>query len=382
MNSQTLVDWAPWARLLLGAALLTAVLLMVWRLRLGRTSPLQRRRLLLLLTLFLTFDLVLVGSFTRLTDSGLGCPDWPGCYGNASPLGASHAIEQAQTAMPTGPVTHSKAWIEMLHRYLAMAVGGLIVVQTGWAWVDRWRAQHGVAGTLHPGWPTATLFWVCLQGVFGALTVTLQLLPAVVSLHLLGAYILLILLVLQLSRFAQLETPDLDRIAGVQGWLACALAAVIAQSLLGAWVSTNYAVLACNDFPLCQGAWWPLMDFSAGFELWRPLGMTAHGDILSFQALTAIHVAHRLFAGVAVLVLAGLLWKLRGLKGAQRGWRWLAALLALQLITGLSNVVLDWPLVAAMLHTGGAGALIAVLTWLLSRSASVHASNLEIKGTQ
>ena len=181
------------------------------------------------MTVFLTFDLVLVGSFTRLTDSGLGCPDWPGCYGSASPLGAKKSIEEAQTAMPTGPVTHGKAWIEMLHRYLAMAVGGLIVVQAGWAWVDRWRKARGAPQVLHPFWPSLTVLWVCLQGLFGALTVTMQLLPAVVSLHLLGAYLLLMLLVVQLSRLNDGAALAYPRISGVRSWLLAGLAAVMLQ---------------------------------------------------------------------------------------------------------------------------------------------------------
>ena len=389
MNSQSLVDLAPWARLLFGAAFLTAILLFVWYLRsgtqAGHAGAVQRRRLLLLMTLFLSFDLVMVGSFTRLTDSGLGCPDWPGCYGSASPVGAKQHIESAQTAMPTGPVTQSKAWIEMLHRYLAMGVGGLIAVQAAWAWLDRWRGGRDSRGGLSmgeivsPTVPTLTLLWVCLQGLFGALTVTLKLLPAIVSLHLLGAYILLMLLVLQLARFPTLhpvaplarvgDRQQQDRqFARLRPWLWLALAVVTLQSLLGAWVSTNYAVLACNEFPRCQGEWWPLMNFAEGFELWRPLGMTAGGEILSFQALTAIHFTHRLFAGLAFWVLLALLWRLRRVAALQRATTWLAALVGLQLLTGLSNVVLDWPLVAAVLHTGGAGALIALVTWLICQS--------------
>ena len=396
MNSQSLVDLAPWARLLSGATFLTAILLFIWYLRsgtqAGRAGAVQRRRLLLLMTLFLSFDLVLVGSFTRLTDSGLGCPDWPGCYGSASPLGAKQHIESAQAAMPTGPVTHSKAWIEMLHRYLAMAVGGLIAVQAAWAWLDRWRgggtgsnSSNSISGSavgeiVNPSLPTLTLLWVCLQGLFGALTVTLKLLPAIVSLHLLGAYILLMLLVLQLARFPASQSTtqmaqasdcqqSIRHMTSLRRWLWLALFVVTWQSLLGAWVSTNYAVLACNEFPRCQGEWWPLMNFTEGFELWRPLGMTANGEILSFQALTAIHFTHRLFAGLAFLVLLALLWRLRQVASLQRATAWLAALIALQLLTGLSNVVLDWPLVAAVLHTGGAGALIALVTWLICQSS-------------
>jgi cytochrome c oxidase assembly protein subunit 15 len=137
-----------------------------------------------LLTLFLTFDLVLFGAFTRLTDSGLGCPDWPGCYGKASPLGASAEIAAAQSAMPSGPVTHGKAWVEMVHRYLATGVGVLILTLAMASWLQRRRG--GSTAGVSPWWPTVTLVWVCLQGAFGALTVTMKLFPAIVTLHLLG----------------------------------------------------------------------------------------------------------------------------------------------------------------------------------------------------
>jgi cytochrome c oxidase assembly protein subunit 15 len=139
------------------------------------------------------------------------------------------------------------------------------------------------------------------------------------------------------------------------------------QVLLGGWVSTNYAVLACTSFPTCQGSWWPEMNFSQGFTLWRPLGAMPDGQLIGFAALTAIHYTHRLFAYAVFVVLGLLALRLhRAGAGASRlQARWLAGLLALQFATGLSNVVLDWPLLAAVLHTGGAAALVLVLTWVL-----------------
>jgi cytochrome c oxidase assembly protein subunit 15 len=362
MDAQALYDFSPWARLLGGATLLGS-LPMVWLWWRYQDAPRMRRLALTLLTLFLTFDLVMVGAFTRLTDSGLGCPDWPGCYGHATPMGASTHIADAQQAMPSGPVTQQKAWIEMVHRYLAMAVGALIVVLTCWAWWDRWQSRGtGLLRQLSPWWATATLFWVCVQGLFGALTVTMKLFPAIVSLHLLGAYGLLGLLVVQAVGWGRGSAGEDGR--HLRALVALGLGVVVLQAMLGAWVSTNYAVLACSEFPLCQGQWWPAMDFAAGFEIWRPLGSSADGAILSFQALTAIHYGHRLFALVAFAVLAWVYWRLRTAPHLQSPRRYLGLLLLAQLVTGLSNVVLDWPLAAAVLHTGGAGALIAVLTWL------------------
>ena len=355
-------DLGPVIHLLVMGALVAMVpLCWVW-LRNPRASTARRVQLLTLVTLFLTFDLVLFGAFTRLTDSGLGCPDWPGCYGHASPVGAHASIAVEQSQMPTGPVTHTKAWIEMVHRYMAMAVGGLILTLAAFAWVRRWRggSYSGVA------WPTFTLVWVCVQGAFGALTVTMKLFPLIVTLHLLGALVLLALLTLQVQR------DRLQSGAGAASNMSSGLfiatflglMALTAQVLLGGWVSTNYAVLACNTFPQCQGTWWPLMDFEQGFTLWRHLGQNAQGEPLTFEALTAIHYVHRLAAFAVLVYLAWLALCLR--RVAQSPAKLLLGLLLLQLLTGLSNVVLDWPLVAAVLHTGGAAAMVVVLVWLLT----------------
>ena len=338
----------------------------------------HRLQALTVLTLFLTFDLVLFGAFTRLTDSGLGCPDWPGCYGSASPVGARADIAAAQEAMPTGPVTHGKAWVEMIHRYLATGVGVLIIVLTVATWLQwrRARADSTVSPpVMSPWWPTFTLVWVCLQGAFGALTVTMKLFPAIVTLHLMGGVVLLALLCVQAVRHTQ-------AVRGVQpAVLAAPLrlgvlvtgALVALQVVLGGWVSTNYAVLACTTFPTCQGSWWPVMDFAQGFQLWRPLGLLQDGSHISFAGLTAIHYAHRLVAYGVLLALAWLAWRLHRATALRLQARWLAGLALLQLATGLSNVVLGWPLLAAVLHTGGAAALVVVLTWALSSSRAALA---------
>jgi len=363
-------DLAPLASLLLvGALLALGPVLWIW-FHNRHTTPLKRVQALRLLTLFLTFDLVLFGAFTRLTDSGLGCPDWPGCYGKPSPVGASTAIALAQTAMPSGPVTQAKAWIEMLHRYLATGVGALIVFLTALAWRD-WRSQGKLRAAdpllIHPGWASLTLVWVCVQGAFGALTVTMKLFPAIVTLHLLGAVGLLVLLCLQVVWGAGVTAPKRPLSAGLWRLLVWTFALLIVQVALGGWVSANYAVLACNDFPTCQGRWWPQMDFAQGFELWRALGLTAAGEHISFAALTAIHYTHRLAAYVVLTLLIALAWQLNRVKDCRTQSRVLAALIGLQLATGLSNVVMGWPLIAALLHTGGAGALVLTLTWTLAR---------------
>lgn len=372
----SLYDLSPLLRMLLMGVLMAAGPLLWVLLRSRRATPLGRLQALTVVTLFLTFDLVLFGAFTRLTDSGLGCPDWPGCYGSASPLGASSEIAAAQAAMPTGPVTQGKAWVEMVHRYLATGVGVLITVLCAAAWLARSGPRRDgvhMPSAFSPWWPTATLVWVCIQGAFGALTVTMKLFPAIVTLHLLGGYVLLALLTTQavLLPRGQGASPPVEVSAALWFGILLALVLLAIQAASGAWVSTNYAVLACTEFPLCQGGWWPPMDFARGFELWRPLGEGQDGAHISFQALTAIHYAHRLLAVLTVLVLTGLAWRLRGVQALRRPARWLGGLVILQLATGLSNVVLDWPLVAAVLHTGGAGALVVVLVWLLTTTRAL-----------
>ncbi len=368
-------DWSPMARMMLMGVVLALGPLAWVAMRNRGASPARRRRALTLLTLFLTFDLVLFGAFTRLTDSGLGCPDWPGCYGKASPIGARAEISAAQTAMPTGPVTHTKAWIEMVHRYLATAVGVLILTLATVSWAA-WRQRPRDPDAIHPGWPTLTLAWVCLQGAFGAWTVTLKLFPAIVVLHLLGGLALLALLCAQVVRDARrtgaLQPTTLRPGSRALLWATAVL--LLVQVALGGWVSTNYAVLACSDFPTCQGSWWPAMDFDQAFQVWRPLGRLADGSHIAFPALTAIHYAHRIAAYAVLAVLACLAWHLWRMPGLRRPAGWLAVLAAWQFGTGLSNVVLDWPLVAAVSHTGGAAGLVVVLTWLLCVTDGVPAA--------
>lgn len=370
MNEQALYDLAPALELmLLGLALALGPLSWVWWRNRG-SGPARKLHALAVLTLFLTFDLVLFGAFTRLTDSGLGCPDWPGCYGSASPMGAQQQISAAQAAMPTGPVTHGKAWVEMVHRYLATTVGVLIIVLTflSWRW---WRHHRGFAASApNPWWSTAALAWVCVQGAFGALTVTMKLFPAIVTLHLLGGTVLLALLCVPAVRWGMLVrnaslveiSPSLRRLC----WLVLSL--LIAQVLLGGWVSTNYAVLACTSFPSCQGSWWPPMDFEQALQIWRPLGLLRDGSSISFEALTAIHYTHRLAAYAVFTGLAYLWWHLRETPALSIQRRLLGGFALLQLLTGLSNVVLDWPMVAAVLHTGGAAAMVTLTVWGLAAS--------------
>ncbi|CBJ39285.1 cytochrome C oxidase assembly protein, AA3 subunit-controlling protein [Ralstonia solanacearum CMR15] len=317
----------------------------------------NKYRKLVWITAFLTLDLIMFGSFTRLTDSGLGCPDWPGCYGTSNPFHASGDIHAAQAAMPSGPVTWMKAWIEMTHRYFALALGVLIITLVVLAWAKRRELRQS------PWYATAVLGLVCLQGAFGAWTVTLKLQPAIVVTHLLlGMSLLAALIWLGCKN-------DAPRLVDGRGALlrvpaAIGLALLVAQIALGGWVSTNYAVLACTDFPLCNGQWVPPMDFAHGFTFWRELGRTAGGDFISHDALVAIHWTHRVFAAVVLGYLAWLGLRARRVAGIARVATVLLTVLAVQLATGLSNIVLGWPLPAAVAHNGGAALLLLLMVRL------------------
>jgi cytochrome c oxidase assembly protein subunit 15 len=314
------------------------------------------RRLLLAATL-LAVVVIGLGAYVRLSDAGLGCPDWPGCYGHW--LGvpeAAHEQQAAAAAYPQQPVDAGKAWKEMIHRYAAGTLGLLILGLCLSAWRAELRRQQS------PTLPTLLLVIVGLQAALGMWTVTLLLKPVIVTLHLLGGMTTLaLLLCLALSR--RPVTPSADVGLGTRALAAAALLAVVVQIALGGWVSSNYAALACSDLPLCQGQWRPAMDFAQAFSLHRELGQTAAGELLPATALTAIHWTHRVGALVVALLAGALAVRLLG--SGERRWRhWgglLLGLLLLQIALGLGNVLLALPLALAVAHNLGAAALLSGL---------------------
>lgn len=351
-----------WAQLLITGLLVALLpLSLVWA-----SKDVSKYRKLTAVTLFLTFDLIVFGAFTRLTDSGLGCPDWPGCYGEANPFQSHQAIKTAQDLMPTGPVTVLKAWVEMIHRYLAMSVGVLIVAHMLIAWWQRRKLQHS------PWLPTALLFCVVVQGAFGAWTVTLKLQPVIVTIHLLLGMILLALLAWSLAREL---TPSLNLSNGLKPtrsglirMATIALALLALQIALGGWVSTNYAALACNDYPLCNGVFVPEMDFEHGFTLWRKLGQTANGEYLPFSALVAIQWVHRSFAWIAIGAVVWAACLARKNPALCPLANKILIVIFAQFITGVATVFFSWPLLIAVLHNAGAAALVLLLTMLNYRA--------------
>lgn len=306
----------------------------------------------------LAFGVVMLGAYVRLSQAGLGCPDWPGCYGHAS---VPTTTEVNSTLLAARPLEPARAWKEMIHRYFAGSLATLILVLAVMAWIK--REESGQALLL----PTLLLGLVIFQALLGMWTVTLLLFPPVVMGHLLGGlatFALLVLLVLQSSGFLRngVATPWMRRLA------ALGLAVLICQIALGGWVSSNYAAIACPDFPTCQGVWWPAMDMQSAFS-WHGLGPDYQGGILDNPARVAIHVVHRLGALTTFLVLGGtaLFFLFKGTNQALRG-AGLAVLLllCLQVALGISLVEFGWPLPLADLHNGVAALLLAAtvaLNW-------------------
>ena len=324
-----------------------------------------------------TLCLLMLGAWVRLTDAGLGCPDWPGCYGHFTPTLAKEKIQAAVAAQggEHGPVSLGKAWNEMLHRYVASFVGLLILILAFLAW--KWR------GTLKrsPLLPTVMVGVVILQGLFGKWTVTLLLKPAIVTGHLLGGVLTFSLLVWLWERH---RTPrryvDAELVAALHWPALIGMAILGIQIFLGGWTSTNYAALACTDLPTCQGAWWPEMNFADAFHLIRELGQTGEGAAISMQALTAIHFTHRVWALVVTAYVAWLAWRTfnsgyrfsdhEGRQGERPLGLALFLMLCVQVGLGLSNIVWSLPLPVAVAHNGGAAVLMALLMVLSLRAAS------------
>ncbi len=316
----------------------------------------------------LALVVVVLGAFTRLVDAGLGCPDWPGCYGQLLWPNDAEEIARADALFPEAPVETDKTWPEMVHRYFA---GGLALVIAGLAWIG-WK---NVERPGHPfRLPILLLFLVIWQAMFGMWTVTLKLWPQIVTLHLLGGmsiFSLLWVLTLRLdNRCWRLKESVWQRLQGFKHWVIVGIVVVATQIVLGGWLSSNYAAFACYDFPTCHNSWWPdNMDFKAGFNLFQTIGPNYLGGLLESDARTAIHVAHRVGAlatTIYLVVLAACLMNLADARLKRMAGILLLAL-AVQITLGISNILFMVPLSVAVLHNAGGALLLAVLVTLATR---------------
>lgn len=303
----------------------------------------------------LALFVVVLGAYVRLSHAGLGCPDWPGCYGEMVVSGEIADTEHLYDR----PFESGKAWKEMIHRYAAGILGLLIFAIAIMAWRQRNSLEIG------PGLPTLIAILVVFQALLGMWTVTLLLKPVIVMAHLLGGLAILSLLFwLNLK----LRDPSLAIVTGHPGitpWAIAAIVIVALQISLGGWTSANYAALICPDFPTCQGSWWPPMDFQDGFILWRGLGVDYEGGVLPAEGRTAIHMAHRIGAVITALFIGLLGLRLILKKDLRMTGIILLLVLSLQILLGISNVLLRLPLPVAVAHNGIAAVLLLTLVTLL-----------------
>lgn len=302
-----------------------------------------------MLAALLAFCVVVLGAYVRLSDAGLGCPDWPGCYGALTVPQSEAAITSAQQAYPDKPLQHAKAWKEMAHRYLAGTLGMFILLLGMLAFRNRhqlqtpWQLSVGLIGL------------IVLQALLGMWTVTLLLKPVIVTLHLLGG--MTALAILSWIAFRHVTSQRAVLKPWQLRWVQLALIVWILQVLLGGWTSSNYAALACTDFPTCHGAWWPEMDIGEAFHLTRALGESRDGGQLHLDALTAIQWVHRLGALVVfiwLLISVRLLWQ-------SSLPRWLTGgvliIMLSQIMLGIANLIMQLPLALAVMHNAGAALL-------------------------
>lgn len=307
------------------------------------------------LILVFTLVVIILGAWTRLADAGLGCPDWPGCYGQWLVPETADEVEDKDYLVQR-PLEVAKGWLEMIHRYAAGLLGLLIGGLAVWSW------QRARQAPPQPTWlPTLLLGLVLVQALLGMWTVTLLLKPVVVMAHLLGGFTLLALLFVLMLRLQPAPPPVAE--ANHLRWAArIGLVLLIVQIALGGWTSTNYAALACTDLPTCQGVWWPQMDLAEGFILWRGIGTNYEYGVLEHPARIAIHMVHRLGAVVVFIWLAGLAYALvRHSPLLVMASVRMGALLVLQVVLGVSNVLLNLPLWVATAHNVTAALLLLAI---------------------
>ncbi len=323
----------------------------------------------------LALFVVVLGAYVRLSDAGLGCPDWPGCYGTLIAPSEANEINAANEAFPERPFEADKAWKEMIHRYFASILGLLILAMAAIA-IKR-RKEQGQQLTL----PIILVIVVCFQGALGMWTVTMLLKPAIVTLHLLGGMLTLALLCWTMLTHRHLQHEAILVPKNVKHWAFLTLLVVYCQIALGGWTSTNYVALHCWDLPTCQGQWWPNTNFSEGFTIWKELGIDYEGGTLSLEAGTAVHLAHRIGALLTLLIVGSFALYLLRFAGkinngkAQKLAILLLVILGVQFSLGLLNILLVLPTAIAVAHNGGAALLLLTIV-AINRKLSIDKESI------
>lgn len=313
----------------------------------------------------IAFCVIVLGAWVRLSHAGLGCPDWPGCYGQLTWPDAAQEIETANHAFPQRPFESSKAWREMVHRYLAGSLMILVLLMCWKAWRGpQFNHQFRLL-------TTALLILIIFQALLGMWTVTLKLKPIIVMAHLLGGLtsFSLILWLMFSSRRRFADKPNI-RIRKMRGPIIMTIVVLTMQIALGGWTSANYAALACPDVPMCSGQWWPDTNFKEGFILWREIGVNYEGGVLDQASRVAIHLTHRIGAVVTLFALIALSLRLIKIPRLRTGGQLLMSLVLAQFTLGILNVVLYLPLPNAVAHNAGAALLMATLVGLLNKTSS------------
>jgi len=310
------------------------------------------------------FCVIVLGAYVRLSHAGLGCPDWPGCYGQLTWPEASQEVLDANQQFPERPVESEKAWKEMVHRSLAGTLVLLVFAINFLAWRPD---EHQRKFRLLSG---ALLALILFQAALGMWTVTLKLWPIVVMSHLLGGLATFAILSWMAYRSrGDLEYDVTQPFRQVRSLILLGTAVLVLQLALGGWTSSNYSALACPDFPTCQGEWWPDSNFSEGFELWREIGVDYEGGVLDLPSRVAIQMAHRIGALVTFIVLGLLAFRLLREPVSRNSGIVLGVLLITQVMLGILNIVLYLPLPNAVAHNAVGALLVASMVWLLHRSS-------------
>ncbi len=315
--------------------------------------------------LILAFIVIVVGAYVRLSNAGLGCPDWPGCYGQITAPDDFHEIQKASEIYPDSQVDSAKAWKEMLHRYLASTLGLLIIAMAFLAIKNRCKPGQQLY------LPLALVVLVIFQGMLGMWTVTLLLKPAIVTMHLVTGLLTLSLLLWTVLKHRQFFTRDTTPGSAtiqpfIKKWSRLALAVVATQIFLGGWTSTNYVALYCPDFPTCQGQWWPATDFPEAFTFIKEIGVNYEGGTLTKDAGVTVHLMHRIGALLSLLIIGSLALVLT--KNRNRTLRtisyFILGFLGIQISLGIANVLLLLPLQLAVSHNAFAALLLLSLVTL------------------